>query len=213
MSARLAVSATRVGLLRAQQRLEVLHRGTSLLRRKREALVGELFRLARSAADTRAEIDLQARKAWPVLLRALAAEGGAGLRMLGWPARDIRVRVRTGQLWGVSVSDIVQAPRFARALAARGIAPGPSPAAVKAASAFEGLADLLINAAPREMLLRRLGEALAQTSRQVNSLEHQLTPELQRQVAAVRQTLEEREREEHVRLGLLLRGRRPHGRG
>src|SRR5271169_5690033 len=205
MSSRSRLSATRVGMLRGQQRLERLERGTSLLRRKREALVGELFRIARSAADTRAEIDLQARKAWPVLLRALSADGGATLRVLGWPARDVRVQVRTGQLWGVIVSDIVEAPRFARTLAARGVAPGPSPAAVEAASEFEKLADLLVGAAPREMLLRRLGEALAQTSRQVNSLEHHLTPELQRQLLAVRRTLDEREREEHVRLGLLAR--------
>jgi len=208
VSSRSRVSATRVGLLRAQQRLDRLQRGTSLLRRKREALVGELFRIARSAADTRAEIDLQARKAWPVLLRALSADGGAGLRALSWPARDVRVQVRTGQLWGVIVSDIVEAPRFARTLAARGVAPGPSPAAVEAAADFEKLADLLVGAAPREMLLRRLGEALAQTSRQVNSLEHHLTPELQQQLLAVRRTLDEREREEHVRLGLLAR----HGR-
>lgn len=208
MSAGARLSATRVGLLRAQLRLERLQRGTSLLRRKREALVGELFRLARSAADSRAEIEVQARKAWPVLLRALSAEGAAGLRVLGWPPRDLRVRVRTGQLWGVSVSDIEAAPRFARTLAARGVSPGSTPAAVEAAAAFEQLADLLVTAAPREMLLRRLGEALAKTSRQVNSLEHHLTPDLQRQLLVVRRTLDEREREEHVRLGLLARHRR-----
>ncbi len=112
MSSRSRVSATRVGMLRGQQRLERLERGTSLLRRKREALVGELFRIARSAADTRAEIDLQARKAWPVLLRAFSADGGPGLRVLGWPARDVRVQVRTGQLWGVIVSDIVRGAAF-----------------------------------------------------------------------------------------------------
>jgi V/A-type H+/Na+-transporting ATPase subunit D len=205
MSARSRVPATRVGLLRAQQRMVRMERGTSLLRRKREALVGELFRLARSAADSRVEIDVQARKAWPALLRALSAEGEAGLRALAWPARDVRVQVRTGQVWGVSVSELMETPRFARTLAARGIAPGASPAAVEAASAFEQLADLLVGAAPREMLLRRLGEALAQTSRQVNSLEHHLTPELQAQLTSVRRTLDEREREEHVRLGLLAR--------
>jgi len=88
------------------------------------------------------------------------------------------------------------------------VAPGPSPAAVEAAAAFEQLSDLLVSAAPREMLLRRLGEALARTSRQVNSLERRLTPELRGQLLAVRRTLDEREREEHVRLGLLARARR-----
>jgi len=208
MSVGARLSATRVGLLRAQQRLARLERGTALLRRKREALVAELFRIARNAADTRAEIDAQARKAWPVLLRALEAEGGAGLRALGWPAREVRVRVRTGLVWGVVVSDLEESPKFARTLAARGVAPGPSPAAVEAAAAFEQLSDLLVSAAPREMLLRRLGEALARTSRQVNSLERRLTPELRGQLLAVRRTLDEREREEHVRLGLLARARR-----
>lgn len=208
MSVGARLPATRVGFLRAQQRLARLERGTSLLRRKREALVAELFRIARTAADTRAEIDARARQAWPVLLRALEAEGGAGLRALGWPAREVRVRVRTGLVWGVVVSDLEESPRFARTLAARGVAPGPSPAAVEAAGSFEQLADLLVSAAPREMLLRRLGEALARTSRQVNSLERRLTPELRGRLLAVRRTLDEREREEHVRLGLLARARR-----
>ena len=51
-----------------------------------------------------------------------------------------------------------------------------------------------------EMLLRRLGEALARTSRQVNMLEQRLAPTLSDQVARMRRTLDEREREEHRRL-------------
>ena len=59
--------ATRLGLLRATRRLERLARGTSLLRRKREALVAELFSLARAALDTREQIDAQARAAWAIV--------------------------------------------------------------------------------------------------------------------------------------------------
>jgi vacuolar-type H+-ATPase subunit D/Vma8 len=50
------------------------------------------------------------------------------------------------------------------------------------------------------MLLQRLGGALAQTSRQVNTLERRIAPELKSRVAAILRTLEEREREEHSRL-------------
>ena len=74
------------------------------------------------------------------------------------------------------------------------------PAAAAAASEFEQLADLLLDAAPREMLLQRLGQALAQTTRQVNTLERRLAPGLTSQVVHVRRTLEEREREERFRL-------------
>jgi len=196
---------TRLGLLGAQRRLERLERGTSLLRRKREALVAELFALARSALDTREQIEAQARAAWPVYLDALAAEGAGALTGLSWPSRELGVRVTGRVVWGVPVADLEAAGPIVRTLAARGLLPGPTPAAVEAAEAFERLTDMLVRAAPREMLLRRLGAALAQTTRQVNRLERRVAPGLRRQAAQVRASLDEREREEHVRLGLLAR--------
>ena len=198
---------TRLGLLRAQRRLERLKRGTSLLRRKREALVAELFSLARSALDTREQIETQARAAWPVYLDALAAEGAGALTGLAWPSRELAVRVTARVVWGVPVADLEATGPIVRTLAARGLLPGPVPAAVETAEAFERLTDLLVRAAPREMLLRRLGDALAQTTRQVNRLERRVAPELRSEAARVRSALDEREREEHSRLGLLLRSR------
>ena len=201
------MSATRLGLLRAQRRLERLERGTSLLRRKREALVAELFSLARSALDTREQIETQARAAWPVYLEALAAEGAGALTGLAWPSRELAVRVTARVVWGVPVADLEATGPIVRTLAARGLLPGSVPATVEAAEAFERLTDLLVRAAPREMLLRRLGEALAQTTRQVNRLERRVAPDLRREAARVRSALDEREREEHSRLALLVHSR------
>jgi len=198
---------TRLGLLRAQRRLERLKRGTSLLRRKREALVAELFSLARSALDTREQIETQARAAWPVYLDALAAEGAGALTGLAWPSRELAVRVTARVVWGVPVADLEATGPIVRTLAARGLLPGSVPATVEAAEAFERLTDLLVRAAPREMLLRRLGEALAQTTRQVNRLERRVAPDLRREAARVRSALDEREREEHSRLALLVHSR------
>jgi len=201
MIASTRIAATRMNLLRTARRLERVARGVELLRRKREALVSELFRLARPAADARARVEAEARLAYPALWRALAARGAAGLAALGWPGRDVRVEVRAGALWGVAVSRIEQRPPMVRTLPARGTTAGAAgPAAVEAAARFETLTDLLLEAAAGEMLLRRLGEALARTSRQVNMLEQRLAPTLSEQVARVRRTLDEREREEHRRL-------------
>lgn len=208
MSAVRRVAATRLNLLRTARRLERVSRGVELLRRKREALVSELFRLARPAADARAQVEAEAQLAYPALWRALAARGSAGLAPLGWPSRTLTVELLPGAVWGVAVSRIEARPAVARTLPARGTtAGGAGPAAVEAAARFEALTDLLLEAAPRELLLRRLGEALAQTSRQVNTLERRLAPTLATQFATVRRSLEEREREEHRRLKHL-RGRR-----
>ena len=194
-------SPTRMNLLRGARRLGQVARGIGLLRRKREALVAELFRLARPAADARAQIAASSARAYPLLLGALAIHGRAGLRALAWPEPLVKVEVEPGVVWGVIISRIVARPAVARTLAARGTSPGlTGPAAGAATAAFERLADLLLEAAPREMVIRRLGEALAKTSRQVNTLERQQAPALRDAVTSMRRSLDEREREERLRL-------------
>jgi vacuolar-type H+-ATPase subunit D/Vma8 len=80
-----------------------------------------------------------------------------------------------------------------------------SGAAGESATAFEELTELLLAAANRESLLRRLGEALNRTSRQVNTLERRLEPTLRGHLTEIRRTLDERERDEHLRLARLMR--------
>jgi len=202
------LAATRLNLLRARRRLERMGKGAALLRRKREALVGELFKVARPAVDARARLSAQGTRAGAALLEALGVQGGAGVRALGWPYRDLALELRAGQLWGIPVADLVARPPVVRTPAARGTPPGSvGPAAVAAAREFEALVELLLDAAPREMLLRRLGEALAQASRQVNTLERRLLPALRREATGVRRVLDEREREDRLRLKHLLKKR------
>ena len=194
-------SPTRLNLLRATRRLSQLTRGVGLLRRKREALVAELFKLARPAVDARARIADAGLAAYPLLLSALSVHGLTGLRSLAWPERLVEVEIEGGSVWGTAVSRITSRSVLARTVAARGTMPGPTgPAAAAAAAAFERLADLLLEAAPREMLMRRVGEALARTSRQVNTLERRVGPVLRGSLTGMRRALDEREREERLRL-------------
>jgi V/A-type H+-transporting ATPase subunit D len=125
-----------------------------------------------------------------------------------WPARDIAVEIRPAEIWGIPVPKIASGPVMRRTLGARATAPGlTGPAAAEAAAEFEAFAGLLLDAAPCELTLRRLGDALALTSRQVNLLEQRLLPQVRSQIVFTRHALEEREREEHLRLRRLLRGR------
>jgi V/A-type H+-transporting ATPase subunit D len=200
------LAPTRLNLIRAERRLERVRKGAALLRRKREALVTELFRLARPAADARRHIEEGSRRGYARLLAALAIHGRSGLRALAWPERDLQVEIRSAQVWGVPVASIEARPPLVRTVGARGTAPASAgPTAVDAAGEFERLAELLLDAAPREMLIRRLGEALSQASRQVHTLERRVAPTLLSQMGSVRRTLEEREREEHLRLKHLSR--------
>ncbi len=207
MSAR-SGTGTRQALLKERRRLDRVSRGIGLLRRKREALVAELFRIARPAASLRTTIDARARRAYPTLLAALAEAGVTGVRAVGWPGREIQVEVRTNQVWGVAVAELLRYTPIRRTEGARATPPGAVGAATaQAAEEFEDLGELLLQAANREMLLRRLGDAVARTSRQVNTLERRVSPDLAARITGIRRALDEREREEHLRLQHLRRGR------
>ncbi|MDH4064200.1 MAG: V-type ATP synthase subunit D [Acidobacteriota bacterium] len=204
--------ATRSNLMRCRRRLAQVRRGADLLKRKRESLVAELFDRARPAVTARAAIDDRAREAWRALWEALAWHGGDGLAPLGWPTRDVEVDLATIDVWGLKVPTLVHRPAVARTLAGRGVRPGPGEAATQdAARGFEELVEHLIEAAPEEHLMRRLGQALSRTTRLVNTLEQRVAADLDADLAAISRTLDEREREEQRRIKRLITTRRTRG--
>jgi H(+)-transporting ATP synthase subunit D len=203
-------AATRSGLVRARRRLDQVQKGAALLKRKRESLVEELFARAKPAVSTREAIERQARRAWHSTWAALAQGGGDALLALGWPTRPVMVDLESLELWGLRAVALNRPPKVVRSLAARGVLPGAHDAASQdAAGDFEVLLEQLLEAAPQEHVMRRLGQALARTTRLVNTLEQRVSVQLRRDLSSIRRTLEEREREEHVRLKLLMarRGR------
>ena len=192
--------ATRQAWLKATRRLGQVGRGASALRRKREALVRELFRAAQPAVDLRERIDEALERAWPLVLDATTVAGGAGVRAAGWPPHTVAVEVSARTVWGIPIAEVVDPPALRRTLAARALSPTLDAAAARAGEAVEGFTELLLPAAGRESLLRRLGEALRRTSRQIQTLERRLAPALQADARRIRGVLEEREREEHDRV-------------
>ena len=192
---------TRATLIRSRRQLAQVRKGSTLLRRKREALVTELFRAARPAADARASIEERLRQAYPRLLEALAIHGGTGLAALSWPARDVVVEVRAAQVWGIPVSEVTRLAPLRRTVDARGISPsGGGPTAAALAERFEGIVESLLDSATVEQRIRRLGDAVGRSSRQLRTLERRVEPQLEGQIMLVRRALDEREREEHLRL-------------
>ncbi len=207
---RTRAAPTRAELLRSRRLLARVEKGAALLARKREALVRELFPLARPAAEARRAIGLAATAAYRAELAALAAHGEAGVAATAWPARELAVEVSVQRVWGLAVPRLGALPTWDRDLAARGTAPGPTgPALFEAANRFERLAAELLDAAARELHVRALGQALARTTRQLHTLEQRVAPELRARIAAIARALDEREREEHTRLRQLRHHRGP----
>jgi V/A-type H+-transporting ATPase subunit D len=169
--------------------------------RKRRALVDHLFRIARPAIDSRGEIARRASDATAALLDAVSVHGIDGVRAVATPARRVDVEVTPAQIWGVRVADVAPVERVRRTLDARGTPPGSTGRELaEAADAYEALVDLLIASAASEIRVARLADAVSSTSRQLRVLRERVEPRLTSQITRVMHTLEEREREEHVRL-------------
>lgn len=203
-----SVPPTRSGLVRASAQLGRVRKGRELLNRKREALITELFRSARPALDARKRVEERASLAYRALLEALAVHGETRLRTYAWPEHPLEVEILQRQVWGIAVPSIVSHTPVQRTLTARETAASSvGPTAAQAATEFEQLIELVLEALPKEQLVRRLGDALSKATRQVNTLQLRVEPTLAAELAALRRTLEERERDERSRLRHVLRRR------
>lgn len=201
-------AATRSNMVRLRRSLTQVMRGATLLRRKRESLVEELFERARPAVDARREIEERADAAYRTLLEALVAAGRESLHALAWPTRDVHVDLVPREVGGIRGVELASKPSLVRSIAARGNASGPGDAApAVAAEQFERLLELLLDVAPEDAFMRRIGQALSHATRLVNTLEQRVAPSLTRNLAVMRRTLDEREREEHLRLKRRTRAR------
>jgi len=197
------VRVTRSSLVRLTRRLDQVERGAALLEKRRDALVTELFARVRPSLDAQRGLDQQAALAYRALAEALATSGRSDLPALGWPSRDVRLqRLDAAPPAGVAATDrFAPPPTLVRSTVARALVPGQFDAAAeKAARAFERLLEIVLAAAPAEFAVRQLGHALARTVRQVNVLEQRVALDLAGARLHVRRTLDEREREEVVRL-------------
>ena len=204
---------TRAELLRARRLRERVERGAELVRKKREALVRSLLPLARPAAEARRAIAQTAEAAYAAELDALALHGAGEVAAAGWPARAVEVELDLERVWGVAVPVVRELPAWRRGLAARATEPGTTgPAVFEAANRFEDLMAQLLEALAREARVRAVAAALARASRQLHTLEQRVAPELDARIATTSRALDERDREDQVRLRKLrdtsTRGRR-----
>ncbi|HTN51313.1 MAG TPA: V-type ATP synthase subunit D [Anaeromyxobacter sp.] len=192
---------TRMGLLEVRARRGVAARGARLLRAKREVLASELWKLMQDVLEGRARLDEVLRQAVRSIELARALEGEELLGSLALEAgREIPLRVEVRRVWGVPTPS-VSAPALLRAADQRGTSAASwGPSGAEAARRHEEALEVLLGIATRELHLSRLGEEIQATSRRINALEQLLLPSLRAEAARIAAALDERDREDAVRL-------------
>lgn len=200
---------TRMGLLEVRGRADVASKGARLLRAKREVLAGELWKLMREVLAGRARLDEVLRGAVKALGLARALDGEEALASVALTAgREVPLQVRVRRVWGVPTPSVA-APALIRAADERGSSPTSwGLAGVEAARRHEEALEVLLRIASRELHLARLGDEIQATSRRINALEQLVLPALTAESGRIEAALEERDREDVVRLKRF-RARRP----
>jgi V/A-type H+-transporting ATPase subunit D len=195
------VPPTRTNLIRLKKDLRFAREGYEILDRKREALTGELVRVAKEADAIQKEV-------WALLETAYNAMEKARLVMgsdhVEWAAlavnKTVDVHLRLRGIMGVAIPQIEARGEPPKLL----YSPGDTAAVLDEATA--AFREVLLRVPQLSMLTSavwRLANELRKTQRRVNALQHIFSPQYENTVAFIISSLEEREREETFRLKLL----------
>jgi V/A-type H+-transporting ATPase subunit D len=195
------VNPTRMNLLARRSQIRLARQGADLLNRKKDALLREFFDLVAEVYQLRSGLAEDLRREATEAIVAEAVEGKHALAAASTTApADFQVRLRPRNLWGVRIIDVEHTYRV-RDVLSRPFSPRTAELALdEVARGFEQIVARMLDLAPRELRLRRIGDDIRRTNRKINALEQQLIPRLESQARAINQVLEERARDDVVRL-------------
>ena len=202
------ISPTRSELLSRRAQIMLARQGADLLRGKREALVREFLSELQRFVDTREALVKELTQAKQSLMRALSVDGPEAVASAGLASRrTIELQTTQRSIWGTKIVE-VETDYVPRTSSERGFtAAGASARIDETAERFEAALELLLRVAPLDRKLARLAEEIRRTSRRVNALEQRMLPSLEEQVQYIRGVLDQREREDVLRLKHLKRMR------
>ena len=195
------VSPTRMNLITRKAQIKLAKQGVDLLKNKRDALIKEFFELVKPVVGLRKALEMKQGDAKWKLFLALSAEGPERLGSISLAChRNFEIELNRRNLWGIRVADIKRSP-VRRGLLERGYAiTGTGSRIDEATLSFEELLDSILELAPVETKLKKMGEEIKKTSRRVNALEQRLIRRLNSEQRYIQQVLEEREREDIFRM-------------
>lgn len=189
------IAPTRSNLLARRDQLSLANRGVDLLKRKRDALIGEFFALVKSSLEARRMLQAASQSAYLALFQATAWDGPEAVKSLALASQaTAEIDIRVENLFGVKVPE-VQAPQFSDE--ADPYSPVTEGAyTLEAAKQFRLLVEAIVKVAATETRLRRIGEEIKKTSRRVNALEQLVIPNIGYEIRSIQSVLEQRALEE-----------------
>jgi V/A-type H+-transporting ATPase subunit D len=187
---------TRSELIELKRRIVLSETGYGLLKKKRDALMLELFKAIKKAKDARRELDEAYALAQEKMALAQATDGIARIKSAAFAqAASPDISVEAHNIMGISVPRIT-ATKVSRTAQERGYGIGGTSSRIdEACRYYEIVVEKALIAAETETVIRRILTEIERTKRRVNALEFKILPDLEEARRVVQTRLNERERE------------------
>lgn len=197
-----SVKATRMELLRLKKKKGLAFKGHKLLKEKRDALIGEFFKLIDDLNESMTKAEEKLAKAYKSLILAQALSGYSEVKLAAESndkTLDLKGDIRT--IMGVKVptfeTEHIQGSSRGYSLISSSVELD------KAAGDFEEALKTIVILAELEATAQKLAEEIKKTKRKVNSLEQIVIPHIDNDIVMITMRLEEMERENFARLKVI----------
>lgn len=190
-----------MNLLHRKQQAQIAIWGVDLLKRKRDALVADFFKIVRQSLAAREMLTKACEEAYIMLALAKAWEGPEALEAAAMAdRREVLVDIEVRNVWGTKIPEVA-VKEVRRGLLERGHNPATtSVRTVESAENFEEVLRAILEVAATEIKLKRIGEEIKKTTRRVNALEQVVIPRILGEIRYITAVLEQRAREDVFRL-------------
>ncbi|MCP3682527.1 MAG: V-type ATP synthase subunit D [bacterium] len=198
------IKPTRSELINLKKRIKLAKSGHSLLKKKRDGLILEFFKILKDAKNLRSELVENYKTAMEKMNIVRAVESDLQVKSIAMALKDKPlIELQTKNVMGVVVPEI-KGKEITKALFERGygIISGSSKID-EAALAYEQVVESLVRAAEVETFMKKVLQEIEKTKRKVNALERVTIPNMEEQAAFIRLRLEEMERENFFRLKII----------
>lgn len=195
------ITPTRSTLLRLNKTIKLAIAGHSLLKRKRDGLIQEFFKVLSQAKEYQLKLQEHYQEAKIAINLARAVDGSSTVRSAAFAHKDkAEIELETRNVMGIIVPKIKSDYQI-EAFNTRGYGVlGTSGYIDDSAEKYEQVLKNIIVVAEIETTLKKLLIEIDKTKRRVNALEFRVIPKLKGDSKYVKQRLEEMERDDTFRL-------------
>ncbi len=190
------VVPTRMELLKKKNQIKLAKKGYELLKKKRDALIHEFFKILKKAKNLRKELKERIEECKKNLYYASIITPYYEIELISNINKaDLKLEVKESNVMGVKIPKIRHELKLREAPS---ILSNPSVEEISAS--YREVLKIIIEIAEIETSIKRILKEIEKTKRRVNALEFIILPKLEEEVKLIKQRLDEIERDNLVAL-------------